>query len=150
MLIYIFFVVSGFILALPFAKQYLLNEKKVDLPTSSSLQQLGIRSSVVKVLHVEDTGKEEDVFDVHEPETLTWITNGYVSLDCGEEGLPAWGVCNLSSINLAALVNEKGEMDYKLLAKIAKIGKPVFLSRGNSGPVKAEQFSSHSAQQLNS
>lgn len=40
---------------------------------------------------------------------------------CGEEGLPAWGVCNLSSINLSALVNEKGEMDYKELAKIAKI-----------------------------
>jgi len=26
---------------------------------------------------------------------------------CGEEGLPSWGVCNLCSINLAALVNEK-------------------------------------------
>lgn len=40
---------------------------------------------------------------------------------CGEEGLPAWGVCNLSSINLAALVNEKGEMDFAELARIAQI-----------------------------
>ena len=39
---------------------------------------------------------------------------------CGEEGLPAWGVCNLSSINLASLVNDTGEMDYKKLAEIAK------------------------------
>ncbi|MEK7165336.1 MAG: adenosylcobalamin-dependent ribonucleoside-diphosphate reductase [Patescibacteria group bacterium] len=40
---------------------------------------------------------------------------------CGEEGLPNWGVCNLSSINLAALVNSEGEMDYNNLARIAKI-----------------------------
>lgn len=41
---------------------------------------------------------------------------------CGEEALPSWGVCNLCSINLAALVNEHGEMDYQRLAEIAKIG----------------------------
>jgi ribonucleoside-diphosphate reductase alpha chain len=41
---------------------------------------------------------------------------------CGEEGLPNWGVCNLSSINLASLVNEKGEMDYERLYDVAKIG----------------------------
>ncbi|MFZ5845600.1 MAG: ribonucleotide reductase N-terminal alpha domain-containing protein, partial [Patescibacteria group bacterium] len=41
---------------------------------------------------------------------------------CGEEGLPSWGVCNLCSINLAALVNDQGEMDYRRLAEIAKIG----------------------------
>lgn len=41
---------------------------------------------------------------------------------CGEEGLPAYGVCNLGSINLAAFVNEHGEMDYDNLYKHAKIG----------------------------
>src|SRR3989339_98040 len=41
---------------------------------------------------------------------------------CGEEGLPYWGVCNLCSINLAALVNEKGEMDYDKLKEVSKIG----------------------------
>lgn len=41
---------------------------------------------------------------------------------CGEEGLPNWGVCNLCSINVAALVNEDGKMDYEELARIAKIG----------------------------
>ncbi len=39
---------------------------------------------------------------------------------CGEEGLPNWGVCNLSSINLAALVNKEGEMDFGKLADITQ------------------------------
>ena len=41
---------------------------------------------------------------------------------CGEEGLPYWGVCNLCSINLAALVGVDGSMNYERLAEIAKIG----------------------------
>lgn len=41
---------------------------------------------------------------------------------CGEEGLPYWGVCNLCSINLAALVREDGTMDFDRLAEVAKIG----------------------------
>ena len=41
---------------------------------------------------------------------------------CGEEGLPNWGVCNLTSINIAALVNEKGEIDYERLIQVARVG----------------------------
>ena len=41
---------------------------------------------------------------------------------CGEEGLPYWGVCNLCSINLAALVREDGTMNYERLQEVAKIG----------------------------
>ena len=42
---------------------------------------------------------------------------------CGEEGLPAWGVCNLGSINLSALVrghsiDKKGAFDFTALKKI--------------------------------
>jgi ribonucleoside-diphosphate reductase alpha chain len=55
-----------------------------------------------------------------------WFNNWYFNKvncvnPCGEEGLPPFGVCNLCSINLAALV-KKGKMDYKELAEIAKIG----------------------------
>lgn len=44
---------------------------------------------------------------------------------CGEEGLPPWGVCNLGSINLSALVrqsnsNQKGRFDFTTLKKIVK------------------------------
>lgn len=45
---------------------------------------------------------------------------------CGEEGLPQWGVCNLGSINLSALVkgddiDSKGTFDFAALKKIVKI-----------------------------
>ncbi|MBI3955572.1 adenosylcobalamin-dependent ribonucleoside-diphosphate reductase, partial [Candidatus Gottesmanbacteria bacterium] len=55
-----------------------------------------------------------------------WYNNWYFNKvncvnPCGEEGLPAWGVCNLTSINLSALV-VNGKIDYKTMAEIAKIG----------------------------
>ncbi len=42
---------------------------------------------------------------------------------CGEEGLPEWGVCNLGSINLSALVkgndiDSPGEFDYEQLKEV--------------------------------
>ncbi len=45
---------------------------------------------------------------------------------CGEEGLPPWGVCNLGSINLSALVKTKdvdraGVFDFKTLKKLARV-----------------------------
>ncbi|OGG25735.1 ribonucleoside-diphosphate reductase [Candidatus Gottesmanbacteria bacterium RIFCSPLOWO2_01_FULL_39_12b] len=55
-----------------------------------------------------------------------WNNNWYFNKincvnPCGEEGLPAWGVCNLCSINLAALVRS-GKIDFRELAEIAKTG----------------------------
>ena len=41
---------------------------------------------------------------------------------CGVEPLPIFGVCNLTSINLSALVNEQGDMDYMRLSEVAKTG----------------------------
>ncbi|MBL8146046.1 MAG: hypothetical protein JNL34_06655 [Anaerolineae bacterium] len=63
-------------------------------------------SWLASVVSVEDTGRQEEVYDVFEPNTITWVTNGYVSLDCGEQGLPGFGVCNLGAINLAKFYDE--------------------------------------------
>jgi len=46
---------------------------------------------------------------------------------CGEEGLPPWGVCNLGSINLSALVkgdgiDKRANFDFKTLKKIVALG----------------------------
>lgn len=59
-----------------------------------------------------------------------WYNNWYWNTvncvnPCGEEGLPAWGVCNLGSLNLSAFikdysVDKAGKMDYKTLAEHAK------------------------------
>lgn len=45
-------------------------------------------------------------------ESNTWYFEDLISVNpCGEQPLPAWGVCNLGAMNLAAFVNEDGGLD---------------------------------------
>ena len=48
----------------------------------------------------------EEVFDLTEPLTHSFIANGIVVHNCGEQGLPAFGVCNLGAVNLARFYDE--------------------------------------------
>ncbi|HVU13911.1 MAG TPA: LAGLIDADG family homing endonuclease [Phototrophicaceae bacterium] len=54
---------------------------------------------------IEEDGVEE-VFDLNEPLTHSFVANGVIVHNCGEQGLPAWGVCNLGAINLAKFYDE--------------------------------------------
>ncbi len=46
----------------------------------------------------------EDVYDLTEAVSHTFIANGLTVANCGEEALPAYGNCNLGNINLSAFV----------------------------------------------
>ncbi len=63
---------------------------------------------------------EEMVYDLTEPEAHLFVANGLVISNCGEQGLPPFGVCNLGALNLSAFV-ENGQMDWERLADRSKI-----------------------------
>jgi len=63
---------------------------------------------------------EEVVYDLTEPEAHQFVANGLVISNCGEQGLPPWGVCNLGALNLSAFV-EDGKMDWERLAEKSKV-----------------------------
>ncbi|MHA1865681.1 MAG: LAGLIDADG family homing endonuclease [Candidatus Heimdallarchaeaceae archaeon] len=66
-----------------------------------------------KIKSIKYVGKKE-VYDLTEPKTLSFIANGIVSLDCGEQPLLSYESCNLGSINLVKHVND-GAIDWSLL-----------------------------------
>ncbi|WP_048602806.1 adenosylcobalamin-dependent ribonucleoside-diphosphate reductase [Rubeoparvulum massiliense] len=51
----------------------------------------------------------------------SWYFNPIISTNpCAEQGLPAWGVCNLSSINLAKFVKD-GEVEWDKLGEVVRL-----------------------------
>ncbi|MEK7078820.1 MAG: LAGLIDADG family homing endonuclease [Patescibacteria group bacterium] len=70
---------------------------------------------------------QEEVFDITVADIHRFTANGLSVLNCGEEGLPPWGVCNLGSVNLSALVkggsiDKKGKFDFGTLKKVVRAG----------------------------
>lgn len=86
-----------------------------------------------KVISIEKVGSEK-VYDLYEPTSDTWITNGYVSRGCGEQFLGPYENCCLGSLNLRTHVKkirstksanqqigEKYVVDWEKLAETIKL-----------------------------
>ena len=67
-----------------------------------------------QVIAIEPEGVET-VYDLYEPRSDTWITEGYVSRGCGEQWLGPYENCCLGSINLAQHVTEDNRVDWEKL-----------------------------------
>ena len=55
------------------------------------------------------------VYDLYEPQTDSWITEGYVSRGCGEQWLGPMENCCLGSINLARYITSENRVDWERL-----------------------------------
>ncbi|MGH2541354.1 MAG: LAGLIDADG family homing endonuclease, partial [Ardenticatenaceae bacterium] len=61
----------------------------------------------------------EDVYDLTEPISHSFIAGGLVVHNCGEQPLPSWGICNLGAVNLARFI-EDGEVDWEMLGQTVR------------------------------
>ena len=74
----------------------------------------------VTVSSITALGKQP-VYDLVEPLTRSFIANGIVVHNCGEQPLPGHAVCNLGAINLAHPdLTKDGRIDWDLLSKTVK------------------------------
>ena len=65
----------------------------------------------------------EPVYDLTEPVTHSFVANGLVVHNCAEQPLPAWGVCTLGHINLAAFYDaDQHDVDWTALRRTVRMG----------------------------
>ncbi|MBS1249663.1 MAG: Vitamin B12-dependent ribonucleoside-diphosphate reductase [Chloroflexi bacterium] len=72
------------------------------------------------VLEVEPDGKEM-VYDLQQPDTHSFVANGLVVHNCGEQFLGPYENCCLGSVNLAQHATEDGNVDWEKLQKSVEL-----------------------------
>ena len=72
-----------------------------------------------EVVAIEDCGWE-DVYDLTEPITHSFVGNGLIIHNCGEQPLASYTACNLGNLNLLAFVSEWGQLDFEELASATR------------------------------
>ncbi|MEO0598442.1 MAG: LAGLIDADG family homing endonuclease, partial [Chloroflexota bacterium] len=65
---------------------------------------------------------EEEVFDLTEPVTHSFVANSIVIHNCGEQPLGAWSVCNLGAVNLSRFYDaEKNDVAWEELDRTVRV-----------------------------
>ena len=106
-----------------FAKQigFLTVEKQHKLETAFQAYVRGpYKESFLATFESLTPDSEEMVYDLSEPVMHLFVANGLIVHNCGEQGLPPFGVCNLGALNLSAFVVD-GKMDWQRLAEMSKV-----------------------------
>lgn len=108
--------------------------KTIDGLTYEAQNLKGIKIKPYKNMEDEDVpyvkdilpNGEEEVFDFKEPLTHWGVVNGFIAHNCAEEPLPAFGSCNLTSINLSEFVKNPftshARFDFEKFAKMVRDG----------------------------
>lgn len=78
-----------------------------DLEAGDEVHVIG--GGTAKVIHCTPRGGSQDVYDVVNTYTHTFIANGIVVSNCGEQMLPPSSVCNLGHVNLARFIRKEAE-----------------------------------------